>query len=139
VNFKAFTFFDRKAVRDETSKRTRRALSRMGAFVRRTAQQSMRRRKGRSPAGTPPSKHERPWLSKLLFFSWDRSTQTVVVGPVPFGDGNAPAANEHGGAAAVRLPDGRTIRGVYDRRPFMAPALATEWPKLGACYAAAGA
>jgi hypothetical protein len=139
IDFKAIAFFDRKAVKDGTDQKTRKALSMLGAFVRRRAQQSMRRRKGPSAVGSPPSAHARPMLKRLLFFAWDKATQTVVVGPAPFAGGTAPAANEFGGAAAVRMPDGRTIRGVYKPRPYMAPALAGEMPKLGQCYAAAGA
>lgn len=139
MGFKALTFFDQKAVKDSTDRTNRKALSLLGAFVRQHAKRSMRRRKGPSPKGTPPSKHERPWLEKLLFFAWDQGTRSVVVGPAPFGRGDGAWLNERGGAAAIRLPNGRTVRGVYDKRPYMAPALAAVWPRLGACYAAAGA
>jgi hypothetical protein len=138
TSFKVAAFFDRPAVKNAVEERTRKALSRMGAFVRQRARQSMRRRKGRSPVGKPPSAHEGQ-LKDLLFFAWDRAAQTVVVGPMKFRRGDAPSLNEYGGAAAVRLPNGQTVRGVYKPRPFMAPALASEWPKLDQCFAAAGA
>ena len=139
ADFKVLAFFDRKKVAAETDRRTRKALSRLGARVRQTATRSMRRRKGKSPVGSPPSAHDNPLLKKLTFFTWDSATRSVVVGPIPFGRGTAPAAQEYGGQAGVRLPDGRIVRGTFKPRPFMAPALKAELPHLGECFAAAGA
>jgi len=48
-------FFDSKKVVSATDRATRRVLSRFGAFVRRTAKQSIRKRKKVSQPGSPPS------------------------------------------------------------------------------------
>src|SRR5690606_6172596 len=48
-------FFDRKAVTSRVDKATRKVLSRFGAFVRRTARSSIRKRKKTSQPGSPPS------------------------------------------------------------------------------------
>jgi hypothetical protein len=93
-------FFDREAVAKAAGRGGVKALSRFGAIVRRTAQTSMRYRKGVSPAGSPPSahkskrlaslkklgraKHNGAMLRELLFFAFDPATKSVVVGPVGF-------------------------------------------------------
>jgi hypothetical protein len=134
---KTVVFFDSAAVKNATDERTRRALSRFGAFVRQRARRSMRTRRGPSAVGSPPSVHKGQ-LKAFVFFQWDRSTSSVVVGPTPFARGTAPEANEYGKASVVRLPTGRTIRAVYKPRPFMAPALAAELPRLADCFEKAG-
>lgn len=90
-------FFDRAVVIKAMSKATLRALSKAGAFIRTRARSSMRRRKRASTPGTPPSAHGGAQLKTLLFFSFDPSTKSVVVGPVPFARGEAPNLNEFGG------------------------------------------
>lgn len=50
-------FFDRKAVLAAVDKATLRVLSKFGAFVRRRAKSSIRKRKKASPPGQPPSSH----------------------------------------------------------------------------------
>ncbi|HOM77081.1 MAG TPA: hypothetical protein PLE88_11240, partial [Anaerohalosphaeraceae bacterium] len=50
-------FFDSPKVIRAVDKSTRKVLSRFGAFVRRTAKQSIRKRKKSSTPGTPPSSH----------------------------------------------------------------------------------
>jgi hypothetical protein len=52
-------FFDRQSVIDRMTKANRRALSKVGAFIRRRARSSLRRRKRRSQPGSPPSVHSR--------------------------------------------------------------------------------
>jgi hypothetical protein len=91
-------FFDREAVQESIDTATLKALSRFGAFVRRRAQTSMRRRKSPSAPGSPPSVHSGE-LKRLLFFAWDSSTKSVVVGPAAFGSraGQTPPIQEFGG------------------------------------------
>jgi hypothetical protein len=113
-------FFDRKAVLSRLDKGVKQALSKFGAFVRRRAQTSIRKRKGVSAPGSPPSSHVGT-LKKLIFFSYDPGRKSVVIGPVlKSGSSDAPKLLEHGGA-------GR--RGKYIARPFMRPAFAAELPK----------
>jgi len=48
-------FFDREAVTSRVDPATRKVLSKFGAFVRRTAKGSIRRRRKAAPPGSPPS------------------------------------------------------------------------------------
>lgn len=128
-------FFDRSAIIKMMDAKTRRALSKTGAYIRTTARSSMRRRKKASAPGQPPSVHGKGLLKKLLFFGYDSQTKSVVVGPEKLNtiiNAGAPEANEYGGtftrtygtnlkrkknkAKATRM------RVTYKKRPFMQPA-----------------
>ena len=74
-------FFDRPAVLKAVSKGKVKALSQIGAFVRRDAKSSIRTRKAVSKPWNPPSSHTGV-LKKYIFFGYDKKTETVVVGPV---------------------------------------------------------
>lgn len=147
------TFFDRPAVLRAVDAKTRRVLSQYGAFTRRTARRSLRKRKGASAPGNPPHTHEGS-LKRLIFFSYDARRRSVVIGPVPFGDGRAPSLLEHGGTTTLRnamipveVRDRRTGvtkrvfrrytgRATYAPRPFMGPAGEAELrnPKIAAMW-----
>ncbi len=128
-------FFDRAEVMRATSRAERRVLSRFGAFVRRSARSSIRKRKRISEPGNPPSSHT-GLLRKFIFFAFDPNSQSVIIGPVRLNQkiGDAPAALEHGGTSRVlegsrrRARRTRTIR--VRRRPYMQPAFEREQPKL---------
>ncbi len=75
-------FFDPLAVQDRLSKREARAMSKIGAFIRRDARQSIKRRKSVSPPGSPPSAHSPDPSLKTILFAYEPSKHTVVVGPV---------------------------------------------------------
>lgn len=105
-------FLDRKAVIDAVSKAKIKVLGRQGALVRRIAKNSMKRRKGPAPAGSPPNAHEGK-LKDFLFFAYDTASQTMVVGPAKLGKGTAPKIQEHGGIVYER--------GFYDRRGRWVP------------------
>jgi len=96
------SFFDRAAVTSKVDAATRRVLSKMGAFVRRRAKSSIRKRKKVSAPGQPPSSHVGT-LRNLLFFGYDSGTKTVVVGPAAFertrllGGKTTPETLEEGG------------------------------------------
>src|SRR5678815_3063684 len=79
-------FFDNKKVMGELDKKTHYVLNRFGGTVRKTAQRSMRTRKGTSPPGSPPYAHGQKKLRKFLFYSYDRANKTVVIGPVRFSE-----------------------------------------------------
>lgn len=103
-------FFDRQAVLDRIGPARARALSKAGAFIQRRAKSSMRARQQPSPPGTPPSVH-RGTLRRLLFFSYDDRTQSVVVGPTPLAFvGVVPAALEYGGETRRKNPKRRVRR-----------------------------
>ena len=117
-------FFDAPAVMRAVDKATRQALSRDGAILRKSAQQSMRyvtsRRKqlqqiaaGKrkrlkdvdvSKPGQPPRAiRPHPWIRRHLYFSYEPRRKNVVVGPIGFGRGSgAPHTLEYGGAVRRR-------------------------------------
>lgn len=130
-------FFDRPKVQRAVDKARRQVLSRAGAFIRQTAKHSMRRRKGSTPPGKPPHVHEGS-LRRLIFFGYDESTDTVVVGPVGSRRSNAPHVLEFGGATTVeqRRRGKRERRKVrVAKRPYMGPALEKERSKLPKLWA----
>ena len=128
-------FFDKKAVRDKVDAGTRRVLSKFGAFVRRTARGSIRKRKKPSPPGRPPSSHV-GLLKKFIFFGYEPAKRSVVIGPVRLsqqGRGEAPHLLEYGGTGTVQRK-GKRSRAKIRARPFMAPAAEKEHPKLPAMW-----
>ena len=131
-------FFDRKKVQRRTDSATRRVLSKFGAFVRRAARSSIRTRQRASAAGQPPSSHT-GLLKKFIFFGYDRSRQSVVIGPQRLNQkvGDAPQALEYGGTSTVveGLRGKRKKRRVkIAARPYMKPAFEQEKPKLPAMW-----
>lgn len=117
INTKTRVFLDRDAVAKAIGKENAKILGRMGAFVRRTQRQSMRRRKAASPAGQPPSAHSGknfprgPLLKKFIFSEFDLTTNTVVIGPTKLGRSEAPSKQEYGGTIRIKvLPPKKTGR-----------------------------
>jgi len=130
-------FFDRPKVEQAVDKAKRQVHSKVGAFIRTTARTSIRKRKGTSPPGSPPYSHEGS-LRRLILFGYDRSSDSVVVGPVGFRQGTAPNVLEFGGTTTVvRKRRGRVNarRTRIDKRPYMGPALEKEAPKLPRLWA----
>lgn len=131
-------FFDSKKVQAATSKAERRVLSRFGAYVRRGARSSIRRRKKTSRPGRPPSSHT-GLLKRFIFFAYEPEHRSVVIGPIRLGrkTGEALPALEQGGRSRVvsGRGDRRRVRVVAIRpRPFMGPAFEREKPKLPAIW-----
>jgi len=125
-------FFDSKKVVSATDRATRRVLSRFGAFVRRTAKGSIRKRKKISQPGNPPSSHS-GLLKKFIYFGYDTGRRAVVVGAMRFtrrGNGKAPELLEHGGTTTLTDRRGKKKSADYNPRPFMGPAFEKESPKL---------
>jgi len=127
-------FFDRKAVLRAADRANRKNLSKAGAFIRTTARHSIRKRKGASPPGSPPSSHT-GLLKRFIFFGYDAVRKTVVVGPMRLNQkvGDAPAALEYGGTSVVVTGTRRRRRKRRVRiaaRAYMGPALAKEAPKF---------
>ena len=121
-------FFDRAKVQRAVDSATRRVLSKFGAYVRTTARSSIRRRRGVSRPGEPPSSHV-GLLRRLILFGYDRARQSVVIGPTRLNQRSAYASHtvpevlEYGGAvqARGRQRPGRTLR--YRARPFIGRAM----------------
>jgi hypothetical protein len=126
-------FFDRQVVTSAADRAERRVLSRFGAFVRRGARSSIRKRKRPSEPGMPPSSHTGR-LKRNIFFLYERQRGSVVIGPVLLsGSTDAPRILEHGGTTVLRRRKKR-VRVTYQPRPFMGPAFEREKPKLPAMW-----
>lgn len=126
---KFHSFFDRAAVIAKLDPAKRKALSKAGAYVRRTAKGLMRKRKGHSPPGKPPAVIKGS-LKRRLFFAFDRTSESVVIGPEKFGMRKfigkpVPAVHEFGGRGRSRLlpldkqPTQATY--MYVRNRYVAP------------------
>lgn len=123
-------FFDRQKVIDAMDAASKIALSKAGAFIRTTAQRSMPKRKKSAAPGKPPSSHQGN-LRKLIYFSYDPRSKSVVVGPTKFNDGTVPHLMEFGGTAKV-THKGKSQTAKYQPHPFMGPALTKEQANLPA-------
>lgn len=131
------SFFDRPAVIKLMDAKTRQGLSRFGAFVRQRARASIRSRKKISAPGSPPSSHAGT-LKRLIFFGFDETSRSVVVGPLLFSNktGNAGAQTlEEGGQVTTATRDGKTAVLIYKARPYMKPAFDAELPQAAAGFA----
>lgn len=144
-------FFDRAKIQAEVDRNERRELSKIGAFVRRRARSSLRRRKRVSLPGEKPSIRSRDSASlKTILFGYVPQSHSVVIGPVKLngsnlGNSTVPNLLEFGGRTTVhesryydrRMPWHQGIwkqgpvehrkRNVRIRsRPFMGPAFEEE-------------
>jgi len=127
-------FFDTAKVKKAVSSGTRKVLSKFGAFVRTAARHSIRKRKAVSEPGQPPSSHV-GLLRKLIYFGYDPTRRSVVIGPTPLhGTAEAPPLLEYGGRARRRGRKGRNVMASYRARPFMGPSFEREKPKLPAMW-----
>jgi hypothetical protein len=146
VSMAKSSFFDRQRVIDAVDKATRKVLSKAGAFVRQRAKTLIRYRDRPSAAGSPPSAHRTVGrvhkksgkvvtkkqlvspLREFMFFSYDRRTKTVVIGPALLSgtqSSRALHALEYGGPTVI-LAGGRRKSITIRARPFMRPAMAAE-------------
>lgn len=156
-------FFDRKDVQRRVEKMKFNAMRRFGALVRKVAQRSLRYAKPgvHSKPGEPPKVHTsanytRVRINKktgkairkavsplrdLIFYSFDQSRGSVVIGPVGFKTKNrtpAPQVLEHGGQVLSYPARGFTLGPLANRRvprkvasrPFMWPAAREQMPKF---------
>ena len=122
-------FFDRARVTNAVDRTTRKNLSRFGAFVRKRARSSIRKRRRISNPGQPPSSHT-GLLKRNIFFVYEPARRSVVIGPVLLNSSSgAPELLEHGGTV-VRKVGGRRVRMTYQPRPYMGPAFETEQDNL---------
>ena len=96
-------------------------------------------RQGVSALGQPPLPHT-GLLVKNIFFGYDTTKRSVVIGPVRLSGGTPEslAALEYGGTSRIttRRKGKRTvISAKIAARPYMQPALNKELPKLPAMWA----
>lgn len=146
-------FLNRSAIANAVDRGRRTALVRGGGYVRKTARNSIKKRKGPSRPGRPP--HSRTGLLRAhIYFSWDPGSQTVVIGPAAFAKPTGvPKILERGGSRPSRRNEyaritngvGRDSSGRFTSqaewvkmrgrvriaaRPFMLPAMRKSAPKL---------
>ncbi len=101
-------FFDRPAITNSIDRAERKALSRIGAFVRRRARSSLRIRKRVSMPGETPSIRSRDKAASLknILFAFQPATHSVLIGPVGLN----------------QLTDGRTVPEIHEfGRPLLSP------------------
>lgn len=120
-------FFDTPRVKALLAPAEQMYLAQMGEWVRKTAQWSMRYRKGPSSPGSPPSAHRQTGalLREHIYFALDPQTRTVVVGAwvFPHAEGwNVPYVQEHGFSGTRRIRNWRWTIGLKGR------ARRSAWP-----------
>lgn len=95
------------------------------------------RREGRPPPELPyvaskpgePPRVRKGLLKRFLFYAWDPTARTVVVGPQALGRSRTPSVLEFGGQVTLKRRKGnRTV--TIAERPYMAPALTKVAPRL---------
>lgn len=121
----------------------KRGLMYMGGFIAKVAKNSIKPAQRHSKlaqskfvkglGGEVYSQPGQPPLSKLellrdnIRYGWEDITRSVVIGPVKFGRGNAPAALELGIPTLIKTGHGAQVKMVMvpmRARPYMHPALA---------------
>ena len=128
-----FRFIDEtRKLLEAVDKEKRKRMLRGGSLVRTIMKRSIRfRKRKKSQEGDPPFAHVRGFGLRSIFYAWDPSTETVVIGPVVGDDRtNAPQALEFGGYSMIsvstrdrRRSGRRRIRARIKRRPYSFPAL----------------
>ena len=136
-------FFPSKAIPRRVDAASRKVLSKFGAFVRRTARSSIRKRKGASKPGRPPSSHT-GLLKKFIWFGYEPNRKSVVIGPAKLTSKNtdAPETLEYGGTTTLmetkwtgrKRKKRQKQRVRIAARPFMGPAMEKETPKLSSMW-----
>lgn len=129
-----FRLKDVKMFNDRTlwmvDKTSYRFLSKVGAYTRAVARNSLKDRQGPSAPGKPP--HSHAGHLEDIFYGHERGGSVLVVGPIlhgarnDYGTTTVPELMEYGGV--VRGKDGVFRR--YEARPFMRPAFAKAQRKL---------
>ncbi len=149
-------FFDRPAVINAVDRASRKVLSKFGAFVMTTARRLIKKaprtqqeaeytksgRKRKTPKqmvsspGQPPLSHT-GLLKDFILFGYDPYEQSVVIGPAKLNakQGSIPEVLEKGGVSTIDFGRRRGERVNIEARPFMAPALAENEPKLPGMWA----
>lgn len=126
-------FFDSRKVLVAADQGKRRALSRFGAYTRRSARQSIRRRKRASRPGEAPTSRKGQ-LKRFLFFAYESQGESVVIGPAKLSGStfSIPEIIEHGGTVSVTTgrKRRRRLRARYAARPFMQPAFQKTQQRL---------
>lgn len=110
-------FFDRAAVKAAMGNAARKGMLSGGSYTRTVARNSMKKRPGPSDVGSAPNVHVGT-LKNLLYFAYDQSSKSLVIGPVGLGGSDVPKVLEFGG---------RRIK----PRPYMRPAMQAALTRFG--------
>lgn len=124
-------FFDKAVVINAVDQKKRRAMSKIGAYIRRTGRRKTRPAKRTSqPGEAPKTKTKAEPNLRTILFALDHDDKTLVVGSIrmrtPY---SVPELMEHGGDIVDRLT-GEVKH--YEERKYMGPSLEEEThnPKL---------
>lgn len=147
-------FFDKKKVLIAVGKARAKALGEAGRAVRKAALRSLTYAVGPSSPGQPPHAHKSrqktrtskstgrtrtrsvSFLREFLFYSFDDSSQSVVIGPARLNstvDSKALPALEYGGTSTI-VDHGKRVVVAIRERPFMRPALKAEQPNFAGMW-----
>jgi len=110
-------------VKKRVDKSKRRVLSKAGSYVFTTARQSIKRRKSKSPVGSPPSTRKGE-IKRAVLFAVEPDKDRVTIGPAFSRIKRVGMAHEFGT---------RFRKQKFKKRPFMGPAFTKnkdEFPKL---------
>ena len=137
ANFNAVKgqFFDVKKITRAVKRGTQKSLSYFGAYVRKAARWSIKKRKRYSKPGEPPSSHTGV-LRNFILYWLDKTQGVVLIGPVltnrsPYVDLTIPELLEEGGTIIrVHGQGGDVERITYEPRPYMGPAFEKGKEKL---------
>ncbi|RPI76138.1 MAG: hypothetical protein EHM42_15010 [Planctomycetaceae bacterium] len=141
INAAKTKFFDRVIITTE-NRATIKALSRMGAFIRTSARSSIRKagKKGKTSKPGQPPRSQTGLLKKHIYFGYEGSNRSVVVGPARLGGTSQPESVEtleHGGNATItsgrKNPKTRVVP--IEARPYMGPAMQKNLPKFPSLWA----
>jgi hypothetical protein len=126
-------FFDSPAVIAAVDTATRKVLNRIGGMLRLTARRSIKKASTHSAVskpGKPPLSHT-GLLKNYIWYSFDPQNSSVVVGPVALKakGKDVPHTLEYGGKTKVK---NRNVH--IAPRPFMAPSLNVNAPKMAALW-----
>lgn len=139
-------FFDREAVTDAVDRASKTVLSKIGAFIRQDAKRSIRpagKKNISSNPGEPPRSHT-GLLKKFIFFGYDTSTRSVVIGPAKLNGvkgKDVPSILEFSGTTTVDDFDEKKRKFTGKKRvhiaarPYMTPAANKNYSKLPAMWA----
>jgi len=143
-------FFDKEPVIRALNRGKLRIFKEFCRLVRKAAQKSLVYGERPAPPGATPTAHRSRSVTKVskstgktrkrsisflreyLYFSFDRATESVVIGPARLGNTVTPdalPALEYGGTSTI-VRRGKRQRVRVAARPFMRPAAAAELPNL---------
>ncbi len=130
-------FFDRAVVTNAVGKAARKALSRVGGLIRKTAIGLIRtdkrtgKKKGTGAAAGKPPYNRTGLLRGKIFYAYEPINQGVVIGPAKLNmKGEVPSLLEFGGTVTRARKKGPARKLVYATHPYMAPSLEKHQAKI---------